>query len=237
MGGVAPARLSVRRVVIILSLTLAAIAALLPLDGAVLRFTARFQPGQDLALGGDLRRELLFVQQWGDGVCIFLVLTGAYLLDPLRRRRLWDALGAVAVTAIAYQSLKILVGRPRPKFDDPLRFFASIDPYPLAIDGEPVTRYSWEFWRGISSDLWSMPSSHTAAAMCLSVILARFYPRLTRLVIPLAFVVGACRVIFAAHYPTDVIAGLCVGYLATSLALDRRWGTRLAARLGLLKPA
>jgi membrane-associated phospholipid phosphatase len=72
--------------------------------------------------------------------------------------------------------------------------------------------------------------------MCLSVILARFYPRLTPLVIPLAFVVAACRVIFAAHYPTDVIAGLCVGYLASSIALDRRWGSRLVTRLGLLKP-
>jgi membrane-associated phospholipid phosphatase len=212
-----------------------AIACLLPIDGAVMGFAARFQEGGDLELGGDLRRELLFVQQWGDGVCIVLVLAAVYLLDRGRRRRLWDAAGAVVATAAAYQGLKILMGRPRPKFEDPLRFFTSVDAYEMVVEGERVQRYSWEFWRGISSDLWSMPSSHTAAAMCLSVILVRMYPRLAVLVMPLAGVVAVCRVVFGAHYPTDVVAGLAVGYVVASLAMQGCWGTRAAGRIGVLK--
>jgi membrane-associated phospholipid phosphatase len=205
-----------------------AVAGLLPLDGAAMEFARRFGESGDLRLGGDLRRELLFVQQWGDFVCSLLVLTASYLLDTARRARLWDAVGAIAVTAVAYQSLKILVGRPRPKYGDPMTFFTSVRPYDL--DG--TARYSWEVWGGISSNLWSMPSSHSAAAMCLSVILMRLYPRLTPLVLPLAFVVAVCRVLFTAHYPSDVVAGLAVGYLGAGVAMDRCWGTRLAARLG-----
>lgn len=219
----------------VLAAACVAVACLLPFDGAVMGFARRFQEGGDLELGGDLRREMLFVQQWGDGVCIVLVLTAVYLLDRGRRGRLWDAVGAVVATAAAYQGLKILIGRPRPKFEDPLRFFASVDAYEVVVEGERVQRHSWEFWRGISSDLWSMPSSHTAAAMCLSVILVRMYPRLRWLVMPLAGVVGVCRVVFGAHYPTDVVAGLAVGYVVASLAMAGSWGTRAAGRIGVLK--
>ncbi len=205
-----------------------AVAGLLPVDGAAIEFARRFGENGDLRLGGDLRRELLFVQQWGDFVCTVLVLTAIYLMDAARRARLWDAVGAIAVTAAAYQSLKILIGRPRPKYGDPMAFFTSVRPYDL--DG--TARYSWELWGGISSNLWSMPSSHSAAAMCLSVILMRVYPRLTPLVLPLAFVVAFCRVLFTAHYPSDVVAGLAVGYLGAGVAMDGCWGSGLAARLG-----
>jgi len=208
------------------------VALLLPFDGAAIEFARRFGEGGDLRLGGDLRRELLFLQQWGDFVCILLVFAAVYLLDPARRARLWDAAAAVAVNAVAFQTLKVLIGRPRPRFDDPTRFFTSLSPYEL----EAGSRYSWEFWRGISSDLWSMPSSHTAAAVCLSVVLARLFPRLKPLVIPLAVIAGLCRVIFTAHYPSDVVAGAAVGYLAAAAAMDGRWGTRLLRREHSTRP-
>jgi membrane-associated phospholipid phosphatase len=232
-GPIAPARpITFRHALLILTAAALAIAALIPFDGAAIALARRFGETGDLRLGGDLRRELLFIQQWGAFVCTVLVLSTIYLLDPARRARLWDALAAIALTALVYQPLKILIGRPRPKYDDPLTFFTSLHPYDL--DGK--VRYSWELWGGISSNLWSMPSSHSAAAMCLSVILMRLYPRLTPLVLPLAFVVAFCRVLFTAHYPSDVIAGLAVGYLTAGLAMDRGWGLRLALRLSRSQP-
>ena len=232
-GPIAPARpITLKHALLVLTAAAVTTAALLPFDALAIQ-AARWLGGTRIMVqGGDLRRELLFVQQWGDFVCTLLVLTAIYLLDPARRARLWDALAAVAFSATIYQSLKILVGRPRPKYDDPTTFFTSFQPYNL--DGK--LRYSWEIGPEISSNLWSMPSSHSAAAMCLSVILMRLYPRLTPLVLPLAFVVAFCRVLFTAHYPSDVVAGLAVGYLAAGLAMDRSWGLRLAHRLRRSQP-
>jgi membrane-associated phospholipid phosphatase len=166
-------RMTPRRAGIIVLATVVGVVASLPLDGLVLRLTSRFQPGQDLQLGGDLKRELEFVQQFGDVVSLLIIGAAIALLDPKMRRRLWDGLVAVAVTAVGFEVLKIVIGRPRPKFGDPWHFCGPLGVYPVRGG---VLRHSWEIWGGISSDLWSMPSSHTAAATALAVVLARLYP-------------------------------------------------------------
>jgi membrane-associated phospholipid phosphatase len=199
-----------------------------------------FQPGGAWEIAGDLRRELLFLQQYGAIMSLTIIGLAIYLLDVSRRRRLWDAAAAVLSSVLAVKIAKILVGRPRPHFDDPLHFCGPVRPYPLIRDGDPLTpgmqsaevwRHSWEIWRGISADLWSMPSSHTAAAVTLSVILARLYPPLWRIVLPLAVVVGVCRVIFGAHYMSDVFAGATIGLVVSCGAMDHRWGQRVVARI------
>ncbi len=220
-----------RRAAIIALAVVAGVFALLPLDGWVLQLTSRFQPGQDLQMGGDLKRELEFVQQWGDIVCLLIVGATVYLLDPARRRRLLDGMAAVAVSAVCYQLLKVVIGRPRPKFNDPWHCCGPFRSYPLVRGGETVLRHSWEVWGGISSDLWSMPSSHTAAATALSVVLARLYPRLTPLLVVLAVMVGACRVLLAAHYPSDVWAGWGLGLVAAGLAMDGEWGQKIVGKV------
>jgi membrane-associated phospholipid phosphatase len=222
--------ISLKRALIILAITILGIAALLPFDEQAIRFTMRLQEGGDLRMGGDLRRELLFIQQYGDIVCLAIVGTALFLADPSRRRRLLDGLAAVLTSALAYQVLKILIGRPRPKFLDPFHFCGPFSTYPLTHDGQTVMRHSWEIGQGISAELWSMPSSHTAAATALSVVLARMYPRLTPLAVVMAIIVGACRVIFVAHYPSDVLAGWATGLLAASFAMDGHWGQRLSRR-------
>jgi membrane-associated phospholipid phosphatase len=166
------------------------------------------------------------------------VCVAVYLLDLKRRHRLLDGALAVAITAALYQPLKILIGRPRPRFHDPLHFCGPFTAYPLPrpdpLNPEQtvlVARHSWEVWGHISSDLWSMPSSHTAAAMAMSVILSRLYPRVVPLVMVLAVVVGVCRVLFGSHYPSDVVLGAGIGYVAASLAMHNQWGQRLAPGL------
>lgn len=227
--------LTPRRIALVLACTVLLIIALLPLDAPAMRFMGRFLEGGRWEIKGDLKRELLFIQQWGDLVCILLVLAAVWLLDKARRPRLWDAAAAIATTAVLIKVLKILIGRPRPVFHDPSFFCGPFRQYPLTREGVTDLYYPWQVWRPIWSDLWSMPSSHTAAAVCLSVILVRLYPRLAVLAVPLVLVVGACRMLFSAHYPTDVVAGLGLGFVAASLAMDRTWGQRLAIRLRLAR--
>ncbi|MFI4896841.1 MAG: phosphatase PAP2 family protein [Phycisphaerales bacterium JB059] len=200
--------------------------ALLILGGVVFPWDGPVSDAaRSLRLGGDLRRELEALQQYGQGASILLVVLLIWALDPPRRRRLLDYALAIGVTALAVMPMKLLVGRPRPKFGDPEHILGPLGVYPVGEDAG--LRHAWEVGSGISSDLWSMPSSHTAYAVVLSVFLTLMYPKLRWIAVGLALLVGVCRVLFGAHYPSDVLVG---GGLALLVAppIVRSWrGVRL----------
>lgn len=193
--------------------------ALLPLDGAVAQWA------RGIRIGGDIRRELEVIQQFGSFTSLLITAVVIWAMDPRWRTRLADATAAVLVSIAVTHPAKMLIGRPRPKFNDPEFFCGPFGAYPVK---HGLVASGWEVWRGISSDLASMPSSHTSAAMTLAVVLAWFYPRLRWLVIFLVITVGVARVILQAHYPADVAAGATLGYLAAIVPLARQWGSRIA---------
>ncbi len=194
--------------------------ALLPLDGAVAQWA------RGIRIGGDIRRELEVIQQFGSFTSLLITAVVIWAMDPRWRTRLADATAAVLLSIAVTHAAKMLIGRPRPKFNDPEFFCGPFGAYPVK---HGLVASGWEVWRGISSDLASMPSSHTSAAMTLAVVLAWFYPRLRWLVIFLVITVGVARVILQAHYPADVAAGATLGYLAAIFPLARQWGSRLIA--------
>jgi membrane-associated phospholipid phosphatase len=211
-----------------------AFVLLLPLDGAVSRAL------RSVRLGGDARRELEAFQQWGQGVSTVLVALVIWLQDPARRRSLADWGAALGVTAAAVFAMKMLIGRPRPKYDDPLYFLGPFGQYPVdrVVAGRPVgVRHAWELGSGISADLWSMPSNHTAYALVMAVALAAMYPRLRVLVVACAGVVGLARVWTGGHYPTDVLVGAVLGLSIGRAAMRGMWGQRTLSRLGLVGQA
>jgi undecaprenyl-diphosphatase len=76
-----------------------------------------------------------------------------------------------------------------------------------------------------------MPSSHTLFAAALSVFLTALYPSIRVLVFALAVVVGLGRVLFDAHWPTDVIVGGAMGWAIASWVVHNRRGVRLFGRV------
>lgn len=199
--------------------------ALLSLDGPIARFATEHPPR------GDVRRELEAIQQFGQGVSLLVIMSAIWLLDPRNRRRLFDLAAAAASTGLLVLVLKVMVGRPRPRpeFKDPLYFLGPLGEYPVK-EGVGV-RHAWEFWNGISSDLWSMPSSHTAYAVVMAIFLSRSYPRIKPLSVGLASIVGVARVWLSAHYPTDVLVGALAALSLAPRAIDRSWGQLLVDRL------
>lgn len=195
-------------------------AAVFPFDGVLSKKAVELAS----QLGGDLRRELEAWQQFGQFGWIVVSAIALALLQPWRTRRLLDLALAVALTWIVAFGLKLLIGRPRPKFDDPGILLGPFGEYP--VSSEAGVRHAWEFWTPISSDLWSMPSSHTAFAVMLSVFLSAMAPRLRPLVIALAATVGVCRVLFGAHYPSDVLVGAAVGWVCAQLVVTHSAGVR-----------
>jgi membrane-associated phospholipid phosphatase len=71
-----------------------------------------------------------------------------------------------------------------------------------------------------------MPSNHSAFAAIMSVFLARHYPRLAGMAVVLAAIVGFGRISAGAHYPSDVTAGLLIGWAVSWPVIHRGWGVR-----------
>lgn len=211
--------------------------AALPIDGMLTRWVLRSDGGLPGAarlvprLGGDFKRELEFLQQFGAVSSLVLIGLVVLLLDRARVRRVADLALSAALVGLACNVLKLTIGRPRPKFDDPHTFLFPQGQYQLTIQGEPVLRHAWEIGRGISSDLWSMPSSHTAAGVALAVFLCAAYPRLRPLAIGLAILVGIARILLGAHYLSDVLAGATLGYFVSQPIVQFQSGQGLLARL------
>ncbi|SIO27583.1 phosphatase PAP2 family protein [Salinivibrio sp. ES.052] len=68
------------------------------------------------------------------------------------------------------------------------------------------------------SDLYSMPSGHTAAAFLMASLLSIFFPSLTLLVFIWASLIGISRVLLGVHFITDIVVGAGLGMMCATLA-------------------
>lgn len=207
----------------------ALIPLVLPHDQEISRLLS-----QDIgrSLGGDIRREIEAWQQFGGIVWVVVVGVLMLALDPRQAQRIADLALATAATGLAVALFKILIGRPRPKYNDPEVFSWLLGPYPVIRNGEPVLLHSLS--SGVRAELWSMPSSHTSAAAALAVCISTFYPVLRPLCILLVIIVMIGRATVGdppAHWPSDVIAGGCLGWLISASILKHRLGELLLKRL------
>jgi undecaprenyl-diphosphatase len=196
----------------------ATVLAILFLDQP-LAVWARAHPIPNLAYGtgsgGDIARELMWFEQFGQGVCSVTVIAAVALLDRHagRRRALAIAIGCV-LTMLITHLLKDTIGRSRP--------------YVAADDG------SW-IWGGPTmgftrkSPWGSCPSAHTTAAFALASGLSWFYPRGRALFMGLALFTAAQRVLHTAHYLSDTITGVVIGVGVMRSALAAKLPGRLIA--------
>ncbi len=68
-------------------------------------------------------------------------------------------------------------------------------------------------------DRFSFPSGHTAGAFTVVFFLWYFYPVWMWPFLVLALLIGFSRMYLGLHYPTDVLAGIVLGYVSVRLAL------------------
>ena len=165
--------------------------------------------------GGDVGRDLLFLEQWGQWACSVAVIAAVGMLDPKGRRRALAIAVACLLTFLVTHFLKDLIGRSRP-------FVA-----PASTDG------SW-IWggpaKGFHGSAWaSFPSAHTTGAFALAAALSWFYPRGRALFMSLAVITAAQRVLHTAHYLSDVLAGLGIGVFVARWSLQSKLAGRLIA--------
>jgi membrane-associated phospholipid phosphatase len=147
-----------------------------------------------LKMRGDINRESKFLAQYGQSVCTPLVALLVWQLDKVSPGR--HALMVLASTCAASASagiLKRLFGRSRPNRDHAGKFLG------------PTWKHA--NWRE------SFPSSHSACAMAMSIPLAVLYPPAAVTFFSLAVLTAVLRYLLDAHWPSDVLAGLALGYV------------------------
>jgi undecaprenyl-diphosphatase len=136
---------------------------------------------------------------WPSGILIIVLAVLAATTQRLARLtvvslivRLEFIFVAIALPGLAVTVVKRLIGRVRPSVVGPFAYVP----------------FSWR------PDYASMPSGHATTAFAVAVALGALWPRARPLLWLYAIVIAASRVIIAAHYPSDVIAGACVGGFA-----------------------
>jgi membrane-associated phospholipid phosphatase len=128
---------------------------------------------------------LAFVAAATPGRLVHLTITSLVV-------RLEFVLAAIAVPGLAVTVVKRLIGRVRPSELGPFAYVP----------------FSWR------PDYAGMPSGHATTAFAAAVAIGAVWPRARPLLWLYAVVIALSRVIIAAHYPSDVIAGACVGGFA-----------------------
>jgi membrane-associated phospholipid phosphatase len=141
---------------------------------------------------GDVKRESRWFAQYGQAACTAVVVVLIWQLDPPRR---WAAIALIigsAATSILSMIVKRLLGRVRP--------------------GRPnAGEFLGPTWRH-ANFRESFPSSHSANAVTLTLFLAVLYPQGKLVFWALAFICATLRYLLDAHWPSDVLGGIALGY-------------------------
>lgn len=156
------------------------------------------------AVDRQLRDALEICETFGHGFGATLIIIAVAVLAP---RCLWDlpwvvsgSLGAGMVANV----VKLAIRRIRPvNFD-------------MAV-GSVWKTFDRDFSNG--NGMQSFPSSHTATAVGLAVMLTALFPRGRWYFMLLAALVGLQRIVSSAHFPSDVCGGALVGWLFGSVCV------------------
>lgn len=136
----------------------------------------------------------------GVSAIVFLIL--------VRARRFRDVLGLIIAgggAQLGAYTLKLLIDRPRPPFVL-ASYLEAGSSFPSAHAAVAVGLYgflAWLVWRDCAPRRWRI-------AVIVGAVL-------------LALLIGASRIYLGVHYPSDVLAGFCVGafFLVLGILLTR----------------
>jgi membrane-associated phospholipid phosphatase len=174
----------------LLIIQLAACAALLLAERAGLKTTL------ELHFKGDVKRETRWLAQYGQSVCTPIAALLVYQLDPgdwrQRAARGTLIIAGVLATSVLTMLLKRTLGRVRPGRENAGKFLG------------PTLKHA--------NYRESFPSSHSACAVALSVLLSILYPAAAPTFWGLAVICAALRYLLDAHWPSDVLGGVALGY-------------------------
>lgn len=177
----------------------------------------------DSSIPGDLRRLISLSEVFAHGMGILMILITVWVLVPGQRIRIPRiALSAIVSGGLA-TAAKPLLPRQRPAaVQDPIQEVALTWAHhrpPGTIDPAEMYDYAW----------LSYPSGHAATTVGLAIGLSSVFPRGRWWFLVLAGLACLQRVVSLAHWPSDVITGVCFGLVFGWLL--NSWQSPLGRRL------
>jgi PAP2 superfamily len=155
---------------------------------------------------GDLAKTVQLAEVFAHGSGIVAILGTLFWLDIPRRRILcYPVITSLTAGAIA-NGLKFVFTRIRPHADVNI---TALDNWLPLFSG-----------RFLDATHRSFPSGHSATAIGLAIGLSVVYPRGKYLFALFAILACLQRLVSAAHFPSDVLAGIVIA-LCSSLIIDR----------------
>lgn len=150
-----------------------------------------------LSFKGDIKRESRWLAQFGQGACTLAVAAILVCMDNQRRFRFHFSPACLLLVGVFGASLfstgvKRIFGRVRPNRENAGKFLG----------------FTWRH----DNSRESFPSSHSAAAIAMAVVLSQLYPPAAPVVWTLALLCAGLRYIMDAHWPSDVLAGIALGH-------------------------
>lgn len=134
------------------------------------------------------------------GVIVVVIALAHFYRQPGTRRFGFVALAVFAISGLAVQAMKLLIGRPRPALGgavwEPLHFV-------------------------VGSRMDSFPSGHVTTSFALAAALAARYPKTAPIGYGVAILIALGRVVGGSHFPSDVLAGAALGMLVGWLSYWR----------------
>lgn len=158
-----------------------------------------------LTFKGDVKRETRWIAQYGQAVCALVAAALVLQLDPHGMKVIQPLLAATFGVSIVAMVIKRLCGRVRPARENAGKFLGP----------------SWRH----ANYRESFPSSHSASAVAMSAILANQYPQAAATFWVLAGLCAILRYVLDAHWPSDVLGGVALGYAAAAVTW-RAFGMR-----------
>jgi membrane-associated phospholipid phosphatase len=144
-----------------------------------------------LKMKGDIKRESAAIAQWGQAAVTPLAAWIVWCRNPSDWRLPLLVIVPVLVTSLVVSAIKMACGRMRPNRENAGRFMG----------------FSWKR----SNERESFPSSHSACAVALTVVLCQLWPPGFVPFWTLAILTAGLRYVMDAHFPSDVLGGCALG--------------------------
>ncbi len=170
-------------------------------------------------LRGDIRRMLKLSEFFAHGMSVVVVMWATWVMTPQYRRHLVRLVMCVVWPPLVVHGIKTFVVRLRPTsyLDQQL-----VPHYPTSI---------LETWQGfVFGGQWnvvyqsqSFPSAHAAMVWGFAIAMCWLFPKGKYLFICLACLSSFQRIVFQAHWPSDVFAAIAVAILIAG-GLVQNWG-------------